>query len=164
MGAAQIRVALPSDAAAIAAIYNHYVLHTTVTFEEQALPAEEMERRIREVSLRFPWLVCEEGGEVRGYSYAGAWHARAAYRHAAESTVYLHAGATGRGLGRLLYTALLERLEAMGLHRLVGVIALPNAASVALHERLGFEKAGHLSEVGWKFGRWIDVGWWVRAL
>jgi L-amino acid N-acyltransferase YncA len=159
-----IRDARLSDAGAIAGIYNHYVLNTSITFEEEAVPGEVMQGRIQSVIPRLPWTVYQEGAEVVGYSYAAAWHARGAYRHSVECTIYLHADAAGRGIGKVLYSDLLERLIRLGLHRAVGVIALPNPASVALHEKLGFQKAAHLSEMGWKFERWIDVGYWLREL
>ena len=158
-----IRSVAPGDAGAIVAIYNHYIAHTVATFEEEPVASVEMEGRIRGVTGRFPWLVFEEGGEILGYSYAKAWHGRSAYRYAIESTVYLHPDATGRGVGGELYATLLAQLDGLGLHRAVGVIALPNPASVALHEALGFQKVAHLSELGWKFERWIDVGYWERA-
>lgn len=159
-----IRDAKPADAAAIAAIYNHYIAKTVVTFEEVEVTAEEMRRRRRLVAEKFPWLVVEEAGSVVGYAYASPWHARAAYRHSVETTVYLAPDATGRGLGRPLYEALLDRLPPLGVHAAIGGIALPNPASVALHERLGFAKAAHYREVGHKFGRWIDVGYWQLTL
>lgn len=159
-----IRPARAEDAASVAAIYNHYILETVTSFEEEPLAQEAMESRIHAVAARFPWLVYEEKGEVLGYCYANAWHARPAYRHAVESSIYLRPDATGRRIGTLLYGALLEGLEALPLHRVVGIIALPNPASVALHERLGFQKVGGIPEIGRKFDRWIDVGWWVRAL
>lgn len=159
-----IREARLSDAEAIAAIYNHYVLHTVVTFEEEPVSGAAMEERMRRVAERFPWLVHEEGGEVLGYSYAAPWQVRSAYRYTAESTVYLREDVRGRGIGRPLYAALLARVAALGAHVAVGGIALPNPASVALHERLGFRKTAHMPEVGRKFERWIDVGWWALRL
>lgn len=158
-----IRPATPADARAIAAVYNHYVLETPVTFEEAAVSEGEMRARMA-AGGDLPWLVLEQDGAIAGYAYARAWHARSAYRYSAESTIYLHHEAVGRGLGTRLYGALLDELARRPLHRVVGVIALPNPASVALHERLGFTPCGRLSEVGWKLGRWIDVGHWERAL
>lgn len=159
-----IRSAMPADAGAIAEIYNHYVLHSIATFEEDLVASEEMGRRIRSVGDRYPWLVCEEGAELLGYCYATAFRDRSAYRFTAESTVYLRPAARGKGIGTRLYRELLERLEVLDLHRVVAGIALPNDPSVRLHERLGFEASARFSEVGRKFERWIDVGWWVREL
>ena len=152
------------DAVPVCAIYNHYVEQTPVTFEEAAVSADEMAKRIGEVTARFPWLVCERGGTVLGYSYATLWKARAAYRHSVETTIYLHPDATGKGIGTLLYRSLLDRLRPLGIHRAVGGIALPNPASVALHEKVGFRKIGQFHEIGLKFGRWIDVGYWELSL
>lgn len=159
-----IRPVTENDAAAIAEIYNHYVLHTVVTFEEVVVPADEMVRRIREVTATHPWLVRAEGDEILGYVYARPWHVRSAYRNSVESTIYLRHDATGRGLGRELYSKLLDILAASGLHCAVGGISLPNPASVALHERLGFVASGRLPELGFKFGEWVDVGYWWRRL
>ena len=159
-----IRPAIPADAAAIAAIYNHYVRETVVTFEEEPIGKAEMSRRITEVTAGHPWLVAVEGGKVLGYAYANHWKARSAYRFSTESTVYLGPDATGRGLGTGLYTALLAELRRHGCHCVIGGIALPNPASVGLHEKLGFKKVGHMQEAGWKFEAWWDVGFWERML
>ena len=158
-----LRECTEGDGRALCAIYNHYVAQTTTTFEEEAVPAAEIARRIAEVtSRRLPWLVCEEDGVVVGYAYAMPWKSRSAYRHSVETTIYLHPDATGRGIGTELYRSLLDRLRRLGIHCAVGGIALPNPASVALHERLGFVRAGHFHEIGRKFGRWVDVGYWER--
>lgn len=160
-----IRDATLADADAIAAIYTHYVLHTIVTFEEQAVSADVISGRIREVQdAGIPWLVWEEDGRVLGYAYAGKWKGRCAYRHTLETSVYFAHDATGRGRGTKLYTALIEALRAQNYHALIGGISIPNPASIALHEKLGFQKIGHFREVGRKFNRWIDVGYWERVL
>ncbi len=159
-----IRAATPDDAAAIAAIYNHYIATTTISFEEQAVTAAEMAQRIRDVSTTLPWLVREDGGRIAGYAYATKWRVRSAYRFSAETSVYVEHGRGGQGIGSALYTALLAELRARGVHMAIGGIAQPNPASVALHERLGFVKVAHFSEVGRKFDRWIDVGYWELKL
>ena len=160
-----IRRANPADAAAIAAIYNHYVANTIVTFEEEAVPAADMGARIGEVfAAGLPWLVATEGDRVLGYAYAGKWKSRCSYRFSVESTVYLDHTATGRGLGTALYTALIAEVKTLGMHAMIGGVALPNAASVALHESLGFKPVAHFKETGFKFGRWIDVGYWELLL
>jgi phosphinothricin acetyltransferase len=156
----EIRRATPDDAAAIARIYNWYVENTVVTFEIDPVPAEEMARRIAATLEKHEWLVSERRGEVLGYAYAGRFRERAAYRFITESTIYLRNGLQGQGLGKPLYRAAIERTFALGYTSLVGAIALPNEASVRLHESLGFEKVGHLRRVGWKHERWIDVGSW----
>ena len=155
-----IRSATPDDAPAICAIYNRYVLGSTITFEEQEVTDAEMRTRIDEVLRSLPWLVWDADGTLGGYAYATKWRVRSAYRFSAESTVYLAPEFQRRGIGRKLYTALLGQLRARGLHRVIGGIALPNAASVGLHEALGFRKTAHFTEVGFKFDRWIDVGYW----
>jgi L-amino acid N-acyltransferase YncA len=160
-----IRAATPADAEAIATIYNHYITDTIVTFEEVPLDAAEIARRIEEVQAAgLPWTVVEVSGAVHGYAYASPWKKRIGYRFSVESTVYLAPHATGQGLGSALYADLLERLSGRGLHLVIGGIGLPNHASVALHERMGFEKVAHFKEVGQKFGRWIDVGYWQRTI
>ena len=160
-----IRNAAPGDAAAIAAIYNLHVRSTIVTFELEEVSDGEMSRRISDVqSHGLPWLVCVAGDEVLGYAYAGPWKARAAYARTVESSIYLRDDIRGRGIGTSLYTALIERLKSLGMHVVIGGAALPNAASIALHERLGFEYVGTFREVGWKFERWMDVGYWQLRL
>ncbi len=159
-----IRHCLPSDAARICEIYNHYVRETVITFEEEPVAESEMAKRIREIGGRWTWLVAEDAGTVAGYAYASDWKTRSAYRYSVESTVYIAPEQTRRGLGLLLYRALIAELGARNVHYVTGGIALPNPASVALHERLGFRKIGHFSEVGFKFGRWVDVGYWELIL
>jgi L-amino acid N-acyltransferase YncA len=161
---ASIRDATPEDAAAIAAIYNRYVLDTTITFEEEAVTQEEMRARIAEVqTASLPWLVATDG-RLLGFAYASKWKGRCAYRFSVEVTVYLGEGAAGRGLGSRLYAELFERLRAAGMHSVLAGIALPNEPSVALHEKMGMEKVAHFGEVGFKLGRWVDVGYWQRTL
>jgi phosphinothricin acetyltransferase len=159
-----IRPCLASDAARICDIYNHYVRETVITFEEEPVSEREMAGRIRDVTARWTWLVADENGVVTGYAYASAWKTRAAYRFAVESTVYVAAEHVGRGIGTRLYRALIDALRERNVHYVTGCIALPNPASVALHERLGFRKNGHFSEVGFKLDRWVDVGFWELIL
>ena len=159
-----IRDATSADAESLAAIYNHYIENTVVTFEEQPISAAEMEQRFRAVTETLLWLVFEEDGQILGYAYAGPWHSRCAYRYSVEASVYLDHRAVGRGLGTRLYEALLKRLRSLPVHSVIGGIALPNAASVALHEKMGFVKVAHYRETGWKQSRWIDVGYWQLML
>jgi phosphinothricin acetyltransferase len=160
-----IRPATSADAARIVAIYNRYVADTTISFEEQPVPEAEMAERIRDVAdAGLPWLVAVHEGEPVGYAYATRWRVRPAYRHSVESTVYLADGASGRGWGTLLVGRLIEQLRAAGLRTVIAGIAQPNERSVALHERLGFRKVAHFADVGYKFGRWIDVGYWQLSL
>lgn len=161
----RIREAVAHDAAAFCAIYNHYVAHSVATFELDPVADDDMRARIAEVQGHgLPWLAVESAGDVAGYAYATRWRTRAAYRHSVESSVYLAPEATGRGLGRALFIALLDALRPLGVHAVIGGIALPNPASIALHEALGFDQVAHFRETGRKFGRWIDVGYWQRLL
>lgn len=160
-----IRAAEPSDAAKIAAIYNHYVEQSIVTFEEQPVSDAEMARRIEDVrSESLPWLVAEEAGRVVGYASSRKWKDRSGYRFSAEITVYVEPGRARRGIGSKLYARLFPLLQARGIHAVIGGIALPNEASVALHENFGMRRVAHFAEVGFKFDRWIDVGYWQRTL
>ena len=160
-----IRPAGPGHASAIAAIYNHYIASTTVTFETEPVTAADMQARIEDThAASLPWLVATDDDRVLGYAYASKWKGRCAYRYSVESTVYLDAAQTGRGIGRALYSMLLDDLRARGLHAVIGGVALPNAASIALHEALGFRKVAHFEQVGFKQDRWIDVGYWQLLL
>jgi L-amino acid N-acyltransferase YncA len=159
-----IRYCRPSDASRICEIYNHYIQETTITFEEVPVTEGDMAQRIRDVVLQLPWLVSEQQGSIVGYAYAAPWKVRSAYRYSVESTVYVAPAFTGRGIGSELYRALIAELRTRGVHCTVGGIALPNPVSVALHERLGFQKVGQFREIGWKFGQWLDVGCWELVL
>lgn len=159
-----IRPARPSDAQALADIYNPYVRATIITFEEEPVSAEEMAARIGKVTAAYPWLVWEENGAVLGYAYGTTWRTRAAYRFAVETTIYLAAEQQGKGVGSRLYEALMVDLKGRGFHSALGCLGLPNDPSVRLHEKLGFRKVGHMREAGWKFGAWVDVGFWERML
>jgi len=160
-----IRPATREDSEAIARIYNHYILNTVVTFEEQAVSPNEIAGRIERASAAsLPYLVAEQENRVVGYSYAGSWHERSAYRFSVETTICLDQAHLGRGLGSSLYRALLEGLRQKRLHLAIGGIAIPNPGSIALHEKLGFKKVAHYEEVGFKFDRWIDVGYWQCML
>lgn len=159
-----IRACTAADAAAICAIYNPYIRDTVITFEEAPVATAEMARRIGEVTGRLPWLVTEEQGAIVGYAYATQWKTRSAYRFSVETTVYVAPGQQRRGLATDLYRELLVQLRRLGVHCAVGGIALPNAASVALHEKLGFKKIGQFVEIGCKFDRWVDVGYWELIL
>jgi L-amino acid N-acyltransferase YncA len=156
-----IRVAKPEDAAAIAAIYNHYVATDIATFEEEPIDTEIMAGRMADVTGKsLPWLVAEDGDIILGYSYASPWKPRSAYRFSVESTVYVDMAAKWRGIGAELYSALIAELRAHNIHAVMGGVSLPNEASERLHEKLGFKKVAHFEQVGFKFGKWIDVGYW----
>jgi L-amino acid N-acyltransferase YncA len=160
-----IRSATADDAEAVAEIYNHYITKTVVSFEEQPLSASEVSQRMQGVwGAALPWLVAEVDGQVAGYAYANKWNGRCAYKLSTEITVYLAPPHGGRGLGSRLYERLFAILREQGMHAVIAGIALPNEASVALHEKFGLEKVAHFKEVGHKFDRWIDVGYWQRIL
>lgn len=155
-----IRKARKADAAAICNIYNYYVLNTAVNFEEEEVRTEVMAKRIEDVTAILPWLVSIGDSKILGYAYATKWRPRAAYRYSVESSVYVANDASGKGVGTALYKALLAELAGLSIHTVIGGIVLPNERSVTLHEKLGFEKVGHLREVGFKLGQWLDVGYW----
>lgn len=160
-----IRDVNPADSTEIAEIYNHYILNSIITFEEDVVSPQVMAERFEEVlQSSLPWLIAELDGTVAGYCYATKWKGRCAYRYSVEITVYLHPEKTGLGLGHKLYSALMERLRGLGIRTVIGGIALPNDASIALHEKIGMQKVAHFREVGFKFGRWIDVGYWQMNL
>ncbi|SDZ77474.1 arsinothricin resistance N-acetyltransferase ArsN1 family B [Microbulbifer marinus] len=160
-----IRFAQPDDAEQIADIYNHYIRNTVATFETEPVSGSEMAGRITDVAANgLPWLVAEGESGISGYAYATPWRSRAAYRRSVEASVYLHTDARGRGLGSILYRALFDELKQRSIHAVICGIALPNTASVALHEKFGMEKVAHFKEVGFKFDRWIDVGYWQCLL
>lgn len=155
-----IRSATTGDAVGVCAIYNHYIENAIATFEEQAVELDDMRDRIAVASEEKPWFVYEVDGAIAGYAYASAWQSRCAYRFSLETTVYLSHEHLGRGIGTELYSHLIDAVRKNGIHSLLAAIAMPNPASVALHENLGFEKVGQFREVGWKFDQWIDVGYW----
>ena len=160
-----LRLAEPDrDAAAVAAIYAPHVTHGTASFEEIAPDAAEMGRRMANVLARYPWLVAERGGVVAGYAYGSPFNDRAAYRWAANVTVYVHPDHQRAGVARGLYAALFALLRVQGVWQLGAGITGDNAPSIVLHEALGFRRAALHPNVGFKFGRWIEVGWWMLAL
>lgn len=160
-----LRAAAPADAAAIAGIYAPYVTGSLVSFETEPPDAAEMRARIKAGGDRFPWLVAEdEAGAVYGYAYSAAFRTRPAYRFAVETSLYVAPASHGRGVGSALYQARIATLEAQLYVQAIAAITLPNPASVRLHERLGFTRAGTYTGVGWKLGGWHDVGLWQRPL
>ena len=158
----KIRTANLEDAAAIAAIYNFYVESSHSTFETEMVNEMEMRRRISEILENYPFLVGEENGEIIGYAYASRYKARAGYRHSVEVSVYIKNGINGKGIGTILYENLFAELKTKPIHAIVAGISLPNDASIRLHEKFGFEKVAHFREIGFKQGRWIDVGYWEK--
>lgn len=166
-GVIAIRAARAADAPAIAAIYAPHVLVGVASFEGAAPDAATMAARMAASDGLYPWLVATQGeinGGVIAYAYATAFGEREGYRWAVETTVYVADAAQRQGAGRLLYEALVDTLRAQGFTQAIGRIALPNEGSIALHESVGFRRAGVFREVGWKHGRWIDVGLWQCEL
>src|SRR5437763_1504131 len=160
--APSIRLATARDAPAIAAIYRPYVEHSRISFEEEAPGAGAIARRM--ASPIHPWLVAEEAGRALGYASTSPMRNRRAYRWSVESGIYLDAAAQGRGLGRQLLSAHLDLLQRQGFVTVIAGIALPNEASIALHEKLGFTLSGIERGVGFKLGEWVDVGRWQKDL
>lgn len=162
---AQIRPIVEADAEQICGIYNHFVLNSTITFEELPVTSAEMANRIRNTqSASLPWLVSAVDGQILGYACAHRWKERAAYRHSAEITVYVQHGLDRAGIGTQLYDHLLPAVKSCDMHAVIGGVALPNEASIKLHQKFGFEKVAHFKEVGFKFNRWIDVAYWQLTL
>jgi phosphinothricin acetyltransferase len=144
-------------------IYNHYIKNTIITFEEEIITVKEIQNRIKQ-SGNLPWIVYEEDGKILGYAYAGQWKNRTAFKYSAEITVYLEPSHFGKGIGSELYSALILKLKETNKHSIIAAISLPNEKSIILHEKFGFKKNGHFHEVGRKFDKWIDVGYWELIL
>lgn len=160
-----VRVAVPADAPAVAAIYAPVVRDTSISFELTPPTVSEMRRRIVNTLADLPWLVSEDGeGVVDGYVYASRHRERPAYQWSVDVTAYVRWDSRGAGIGKKLYCALLSDLAALGYAQAFAGIALPNDASVALHESMGFSHIGVYRRVGFKHGAWHDVGWWQREL
>jgi len=163
-----IRPAEPRDAGEIAAIYAPHVEKGVVSFETEVPGAETIRARMESSAGLYPWIVAtsgvDEGEEVLGYAYAARFREREAYRFVVETTIYMAPAAQRQGAGRLLYEALIDTLRAQKFTQAIGVIALPNDASIRIHEAVGFRRAGVFREVGYKHGRWIDVGYWQCQL
>ena len=159
-----IRTAKETDAEEILRIYAPIITETPISFE-YALPSiAEISTRIADTLTQYPWLVCEQQGRVVGYAYARAYRARAAYQWSAEVSVYVDSEFYGKGIGKTLYRALFAILRQQGYRTVIGGITLPNAASVGIHESLGFKPAGVFKALGYKLGAWHDVGFWQLDL
>jgi phosphinothricin acetyltransferase len=159
-----LRLAVPADAAGCLAIYRPFIESSHTTFETEVPSVEEFARRIESTLKVRPWIVAEDEERVVGYAYASPVKDRAAYQWSVEVAIYVAPDSRRRGIGRALYLALFRCLAGQGFVNAVGVIALPNPASIALHEALGFEKIAHLKGIGFKLGAWHDSGWWQKRL
>ena len=156
----EIRGVQIEDAEGLARIYNYYVEHTHHTFETEPLTVAEMEKRVTAISRIYPFLVAEIDGEIAGYAYASLYKPRPAYKFSVESSVYVARNRRQKNIGTQLYQRLIKEIFETEAHTIIAGIALPNEASRKLHENLGFVNTAHFREVGFKFGRWIDVGYW----
>ena len=148
------------DAQELLDIYNYYVVNTVITFDLEALSLDAFKEKITTVSADYPFIVYEENSEILGYAYGSKFRPKPAYNNTVESTVYLKHGTQGKQIGSKLYNELLFLLKQKNVHVVLGVLTLPNEASVKLHEKFGFKEVAHLKEVGLKFGKWQDVGFW----
>jgi len=152
------------DAQALLDIYNYYVLHTAVNFDIEPLSLQTFLDKIQTITEGYPFIVYEEDQVILGFAYGSRFRPRAAYNYAAESTVYVKHTAQGKQIGSKLYEALIGKLKATDLHTVLGVLTIPNEASIKLHEKFGFNQVAHLKDVGMKFGKWQDVGIWQLKL
>ena len=154
-----VRPATPADMDQVQAIYAYYVTRSAASFEEEVPSVAEMQRRRDDVIDRnLPYLVAEDDGEVLGYTYAGPWRPRSAYRYTVEDSIYVAPFVQGRGIGKALLGALIDRCTELGYRRMIAVIGdSANQGSIGLHRSLGFRQEGVLRGVGLKFGRWVDV-------
>ena len=164
-GEVTIRDVREADAAAIAELYGHHVLHGTASYEVEPPSADDTLAKIQRIAAAgWPFLVAELDGEVAGYAYVTQFRDRAAYRFTCENSIYVRYDCTGRGVGRLLLDDLVERAAEFGFKQIVAVVGGAEPASVAVHEKSGFEVVGRLSKVGWKKERWLDTVYMQRAL
>jgi phosphinothricin acetyltransferase len=159
-----IRLAQEADLEQFAEIVNHYIETTAINFHDRPQSEEDWEATWQVLHERYPFIAAEKDGVLGGIAYASPWKLRGAYEWTCEVTVYVRAGHERQGIGRALSARMLETLEAQGYRAVVAVIALPNEASVALHQSLGFEHAGTLKNLGYKLGAWRDVSFWQRSL
>lgn len=160
----EIRSARLEDAADLVAIYAPYVEKTAITFETEVPTVEAFASRIEKTLGKFPYLVAVEEGKLLGYAYASTYYARAAYDWTVELSVYIQQEVRGKGIGSMLYDALEEELIVRGFKNFLACIALPNPASVSLHEKRGYEQVAHFKNVGYKFGSWHDIVWLQKSL
>ncbi|MCL1937923.1 MAG: N-acetyltransferase family protein [Candidatus Azobacteroides sp.] len=160
-----IREVKISDADRIAEIYNYYIEHTIITFEEKQVTAEEMRQRIKSIlEKNYPYIVYEERGLLTAYAYLNNWRLRSAYNRTLETSIYVDIEYSKKGQGSVLYKELIEKAKAANIHSLIAGISLPNDISRKLHEKFGFHLVGNFRESGFKFNRWIDTEFWQLML
>ena len=153
-----------NDTQALLDIYNYYILNTTVTFDIEAQSLKPFLDKLNHIKAEYPFIVYEENNEILGYAYGSRFRPRPAYNYVVESTVYVKHSAHGKQIGTKLYAELLKQLKETNLHTVLGVLTIPNAASIKLHEKFGFEQVANLKEVGFKFGEWQHIGIWQLKL
>lgn len=155
-----IRNVTINDAQELVNIYNYYVTDTIVTFDKESFTIADFEEKIDTISSQFPFFVFEENNKILGYAYGSKWRKKPSYDNTLEITIYLKKDVQGKGIGTKLYAKLIEALKNEKYHTLIGGLTLPNEESIRLHEKFGFKKVAHFVEVGWKFNKWHDVGFW----
>ncbi len=153
-----------NDVQALLEIYNYYVLNTTVTFDIDPLPIETFTKKLNQINADYPFIVYEEDNEILGYAYGSRFRPKPAYNYVVESTVYVKHTAHAKQIGTKLYAELIRLLKETNLHTVLGVLTIPNEASIGLHEKFGFEQVANLKEVGLKFGEWQNIGIWQLKL
>jgi L-amino acid N-acyltransferase YncA len=159
-----LRLATVADAEGILEIYAPYITNTSFTFETEIPPVADFRKRIESYLLNWPWLVCEIDGKIAGYAYSGKHRERVAYQWCTESSVYVHDDFQRRGVAKALYSAVIDLVKWLGYRNLYAVINLPNDKSVSFHEQMGFQYFATYKSVGYKLGRWKNVGWWELQL
>lgn len=159
-----IRSCEASDVSSVVEIFNHYVKHETCTFQLQTLSHQQMADKVNDVLHDYPFLVIEQDAQVVGFAYGSRWRQKQAYDRSVEVSIYIKHQLKSKGMGQLLYSALIQELKKRGFHLAVACLTLPNPKSIALHERLGFHRVGVFTEAGKKFGQWHDVGFWQKKL
>ena len=159
-----IRIATQNDASGILSIYQPYIENTSFTFETETPSLDAFKDRINTYLITFPWLVCEINGTIAGYAYGGKHRERTAYQWCVESSIYIHDDFQKARIGKALYEALIEILKKQGFRNVYAVINLPNDKSVQFHEHCGFEYFATYEKVGYKLGKWKNVGWWKLSI
>ncbi|PCJ64516.1 MAG: phosphinothricin acetyltransferase [Bacteroidetes bacterium] len=162
MSSIQIREAQVSDAGPITNIYNYYIRETILTFDLDEIGISDFEKKIPTIQKSYPFIVATQNNRVIGYAYASQWKTKAAYKHTAETTIYMNPDDRSKGTGLRLYNALLSSMPLYDLVTAIGGITIPNEASIKLHKKLGFHKVAEFKKVGFKFDEWIDVEYWQK--